>query len=344
MIIKPDPGQRVDAHAHAAPAADLLSRRVILRRMGAALVAAPLLPLLSCSTDSGRDADAAADGSGSDAATDSAAGDISSVAWATGGTAAMHDKASYPNPFATGSTSACALTCAMVVGPCYSAQSETIQDISYGYDGLPTRMYLQILDESCKPVPGAVVDVWHVSAAGKYSGDDSVNENVAFCTGNDSDFTSHLYFRGKQATDSQGVVFFDTCFPGWYAGRTIHIHMTVSVGDQAFVTTQLFFADTLTDEIIGGQPLYDTRGARDTTNQNDSVIASSAVGDYLFETAKMTDGAMLAWKTLILRTSLSEALCDAPGGSMGGAGPGGDGGPPGGGPMGGDGGGPPPRG
>jgi len=189
-------------------------------------------------------------------------------------------------------------------------------------------MYLQILDESCAPVSGAVVDVWHVSAVGKYSGNDSVNENVAFCTGNDSDFTSHLYFRGKQTTDSKGVVFFDTCFPGWYSGRTIHIHMTVSVGNQAYVTTQLFFADTLSDEIVGSQPLYDTRGARDTTNQNDSVISSSAVGDYLFETAKMTDGAMLASKTLILRTSLSESLCDVLGGSMSGGGPGGDGGPP----------------
>jgi protocatechuate 3,4-dioxygenase beta subunit len=305
---------------------ELISRRVILRRVGTALVAVPMLPLLTCNSNNLISA-------GTDAGTDAGAGsgDTSAIPWATGGTAAMKDKASYPNPFSAGSTSACVASCAMTLGPCYSAQSESIQDISYGYDGLPMRMYLQILDESCTPVPGAVVDVWHVSAAGKYSGNDSVNENVAFCTGNDSDFISHLYFRGKQTTDAKGVVFFDTCFPGWYASRSVHVHLTVSVGGQSYVTTQLFFADALDDEIIGTQPLYDTRGARDTTNQTDTVISGTAVGDYLFETEKMTDGAMLAWKTLILRSSLTESLCQAAGGSMG------TGGPPAG-----DGGGPPP--
>ena len=84
-------------------------------------------------------------------------------------------------------------------------------------------------------------------------------------------------------------------------------------------------------------------GARDTSNQNDGVISAAAVGDYLLSTQKMTDGAMLSWKTIVLLTSLSESLCAAPGGTMSGGGPGGDGGPPGGGP-GGDGGPPPGRG
>ena len=311
MTSKLDPDDRALTRVETSPAraGDAISRRVILRRMGAALIAAPLVPLLSCDQSNPANAGDAGTGAGGAAGADGAASaDSSGVSWATGGTAAMRDKTSYPNPFASGSTSACALSCAMTVGPCYSAQSETVQDISYGYDGLPTRIYLQILDESCNPLSGATVDVWHVSAVGKYSGNDSANENVAFCTGGDSDFTSHLYFRGKQTTDAKGVVFIDTCFPGWYSGRTIHIHMTVSVGDQAYVTTQLFFDDTLSDQIVATQPLYDTRGARDTTNQNDSVISSSAVGDYLFETAKMTDGAMLAWKTLVLRSSLSTTL------------------------------------
>jgi protocatechuate 3,4-dioxygenase beta subunit len=305
--------------------AELLSRRVILRRIGTALVAVPVLPLLSCATSDLAASDA---GTGNDTA---ATGDTSAIAWATGGTAAMKDKANYPNPFAGGvaAGASCALSCAMTVGPCYSSQSEVIQDISYGQNGLPMRMYLQILDEACAPVAGALVDVWHVSAEGKYSGNDSAHEDVAYCTGNDSNYTSHIYFRGKQTTDAQGVVFFDTCFPGWYAGRTVHIHFTVSVGGQAYVTTQLFFADALDDEIIASQPIYDARGARSTTNVNDGVISGATVSDYLFSTQKMTDGAMLAWKTLILRTSLSETLCDIGGGGAGG--PGGDGGPPGGG-------------
>jgi protocatechuate 3,4-dioxygenase beta subunit len=240
----------------------------------------------------------------------------------------MKDKASYPNPFVSGTPSTCSLTCEMTQGPCYDSASEEIQDISYGYTGLPLRVYLQILDEACQPVSGAVVDVWHVSPVGKYSGDDAANEDVAFCTGNDSDFTSHRYFRGKQTADASGVVYFDTCFPGWYTGRTIHIHLTIRVGGSAYVTTQLFFEDLLDDEIVGTQPVYDARGQRDTTNETDTVITAAALPDYLFTTERMTDGAMLAWKTLVLRSALSDSSCSIAGAGGSGGGDGGPLGPP----------------
>jgi protocatechuate 3,4-dioxygenase beta subunit len=272
---------------------------------------------------------AAATGAGGSATvvgSDAAAADAG--AWATGGTAAMIDKASYPNPFTTNADSTCAVTCELTEGPCYSSQSVEIQDISYGYAGLPLRLYFQVLDESCKPVSGATVDVWHVSPVGKYSGDDAANEDVAFCTGNDSDFMSHLYFRGKQTTDANGIVFFDTCFPGWYASRTIHIHLTISVGGKANVTTQFGFEDALDDEIVKTQPAYDTRGARDTTNTTDTVLPATDVVEYLFATRRMTDGAMLAWKTVVLRSALTASIC-SPSGSGGAGGPPGrrDGGP-----------------
>jgi protocatechuate 3,4-dioxygenase beta subunit len=322
-----------------------LSRRGALRALGVALAAVPVVKLLGCSSSAGEAttgastggaggaggaaSTASAGGAGGASTTASAGGADGGVAWATGGTASMTAKASYPNPFASGAPSTCALTCEMTQGPCYSSQSVEIQDISYGYDGLPTRMYFQVVDESCNPVAGAVIDVWHVSPVGKYSGDDAANEDVAFCTGNDSDFTSHLYFRGKQTTDAAGLAYFDSCFPGWYSSRTVHVHLTISIGGAAYVTTQLFFEDALDDEIIDTQPVYDTRGHRDTTNETDTVISASAVGDYLFQTEKMPDGAMLAWKTIVLRSSASETLCQAPGGSGGTGGPdGGMGGPP----------------
>jgi protocatechuate 3,4-dioxygenase beta subunit len=307
----------------------LLTRRMVLRGFGSAIAVAPIAALVGCSNDNALGGDAGPDagggGGGTDASTEAAATtDAASVPWATGGTAAMTGKASYPNPFAGGVTAtACALTCSATQGPCYSSQSVEMKDISYGYAGLPTRVVLQVLDESCMPVAGAVVDVWHVSAVGKYAGDDAAHENIAFCTGNDSDFTSHLYFRGKQTTDANGLVFFDTCYPGWYAGRTVHVHFTISVGGTASVTSQLFFDDTLNDDILNGQALYNSRGQRSTTNANDSVVAAASAPTYSFETQKMSDGALLAWKTIIVRAATSEALCTIPGGSGGGGGPGG---------------------
>jgi protocatechuate 3,4-dioxygenase beta subunit len=280
-----------------------LSRRTALRGLGAAAAALPLARILSACGGS----PAGAAGAGGTATTTTLAADAGG--WATGGTAAMTDKASYPNPFAGGAPTTCPLSCTMIEGPCYDSASVEIQDISYGYDGLPMAMVLQIVDDTCKPVAGAVVDVWHVSPVGKYSGDDTAHEDVAFCTGNDPDFTSHLYFRGKQTTDAEGLVTFYTCFPGWYPGRTIHVHLTISAFGAASVTTQLYFDDALDDAIVASQPLYDTRGARDTTNETDAVITPAAVSSYLFTTQRMSDGAMLAYKTVVLRASTSETLC-----------------------------------
>jgi protocatechuate 3,4-dioxygenase beta subunit len=211
----------------------------------------------------------------------------------------MTGKASYPNPFAGGATTTCAATGTLTEGPCYDAASETRQDISYGQPGLPTRMYFQVLDASCKPLAGAVVDVWHVAPTGKYSGDDTTNENVGFCTGNDSEYSSHLYFRGKQTTDANGVVFFDTCFPGWYASRTVHVHFTITVGSKS-LTSQYVFDDALDDAIVATQPIYDARGKRDTTNVTDSVVSASTYQQFMFQTERMADGAMLAWKAIVL--------------------------------------------
>jgi protocatechuate 3,4-dioxygenase beta subunit len=241
----------------------------------------------------------------------------------------------YTDPFTAGLGTSCALTCAATLGPCYAATLERM-DISEGHDGLPVRLAFLVVDESCMPVEGATVDIWHAAPEGLYSGDDASD----FCTSGDATARAARWFRGVQTTDSRGRVDFNTCFPGWYSSRTIHIHFTIRIDDTEFVTSQLFFDDALDDEIVNTQPLYDTRGPRDTTNQDDTVIAAGSAADYTFQTARMSDGAMLAWKTLVVRSSTASTLCNVPGGSGGPGGrEGGPGGPFGeGGPMG-----PPPR-
>jgi protocatechuate 3,4-dioxygenase beta subunit len=164
-------------------------------------------------------------------------------------------------------------------------------------------MYFQVLDTSCTPIAGATVDIWHVAPTGKYSGDDSPTENVAFCTANDTVYTSALFFRGKQTTDANGVCFFDTCFPGWYAGRTLHVHFIVTASGKSTLTSQFVFDDALVDAIVADQPLYKDRGSRTTTNQNDSVIKPAEAAGYAFTTQQMPDGAMLAAKTIIVSTT-----------------------------------------
>ncbi|MCP3142133.1 dioxygenase family protein [Pyxidicoccus xibeiensis] len=289
-----------------------LTRRRVLRGLGLTLAALPLARLaLACGE--GTDGDT---GTGIDAGTGSTG------SWATGGTAAMTLASSYPNPFTSGPGTPCALTCAATLGPCYATTIER-KDISEGHDGLPVRLALRVVDEACNPIQGASVDIWHTAPEGLYSGEDASD----FCTSGDATARAARWFRGVQTTDANGRVDFDTCFPGWYSSRTIHIHFTIRVNGSEYVTSQLFFEDDLSDDIVGNQPLYNTRGARDTTNQNDTVVSADAVSDYVFQTERMDDGAMLAWKTLVIRSSLSNAQCSIPGGS-GGGGPGGPGGPP----------------
>jgi protocatechuate 3,4-dioxygenase beta subunit len=239
----------------------MVTRRKVLQAIGVAPLAA-----VACtsSSDGGGDDD-------SSGAPDASPGpDADPDGWATGGTDAMTDQDSYPDPFEDGPGATCALTCAATLGPCY-ADTLDRKDISEGEDGLPVRMAFLVVDDNCQPVPNAIVDVWHTSANGFYSGSDA----SAQCTLGNADAESKRFFRGVQTTDARGRVDFDTCFPGWYSGRTIHIHFQVRVGGTEYLTSQLYWPDSLCDEIIDTQPIYSARGERKTTNATDGRYSSS---------------------------------------------------------------------
>lgn len=283
-----------------------LTRREALAGIGASAAAVPLAHLAGCTTTVASDAGGSDVPPGTDAP-GTAADAPAATEWASGGTASM--TGDYADPF--GASTSCALTCAMTLGPCY-ATTLTRQDISEGYPGLPVRLALRVLDEDCNPVEGAEVDVWHTRNSGLYSGEDASD----FCTTGDADARSHRYFRGVQVTDASGRVDFDTCYPGWYSSRTIHIHFQVRIGGSEHVTSQLFFPDTLTAEIFAAHPDYAGFGQPDTTNTSDTVLGSADATPYLLEWARQADGAMLAYKTVVVRRALTTSLCSVGGGGM----------------------------
>lgn len=253
-------------------------------------------------------ADSSGEGStaGSSGDADGSSGETGACAtiegWASGGTASMCGN--YPDPFTRGLGPTCELTCAATLGPCY-AQTIERKDISEGQPGLPVRLALKIVDVDCNPVADAEVDIWHTSADGYYSGDDA----SAMCTLGNPAAEAARWMRGVQITDAEGRVDFDTCFPGWYSGRTIHIHVQIRVGGNEMVTSQLFFEDTLADEIVASEPIYSDRGPRDTTNTNDNVIGGGDIDNVVLQTERQSDGAMLAWRALVLRSSTGAPLC-----------------------------------
>lgn len=291
---------------------------LLRRRVLAGLAAVPLVGLAGCGDDqqlaepggsggaggAGATSVSSSDGaststsasSSSDAATTSSGGE---VPWATGGTASMGD--AYPDPFTEAPGPACSIGCAATLGPCYAATLER-KDISEGVTGLPMRLALLVVDDTCAPVAGASVDVWHTSLTGLYSGEDA----AAACTQGDPAAKTQRFFRGVQSTDASGRVDFDSCLPGGYPGRTLHVHFTVRVGTQEYVTSQLFFPNELIDDVYATQPEYASLGAPPTSNAQDGIYFAENEVSW----AKMDDGVLLAWKVLVLRSSLADPLCN----------------------------------
>ncbi|MCB9795536.1 MAG: protocatechuate 3,4-dioxygenase [Alphaproteobacteria bacterium] len=233
--------------------------------------------------------------SGPDSGSDSGGG--SATGWATGGTAAL--AASYAVSF----DDDCAQTCELTLGPCY-AESVARKDVSEGIDGLPTRVSFRVVDTDCNPVEGAVVDIWHCAPSGLYSGDDAAQ----MCTDGDAVAEASRWFRGQQTTDAEGRVDFDTCMPGWYPSRAVHIHFQVLVGGQAYVISQFGFADEVLEDVFDTHPVYAPYGQPDTPNRADNILAQR-LDTHIFEWRQASDGALVVWKTLVIRGSLSESTC-----------------------------------
>jgi len=119
---------------------------------------------------------------------------------------------------------------------------------------------------ACVPLEGAVVDVWHCSADGVYSGID--REGTA----------DQHWLRGYQATDEFGVAQFLTVYPGWYNGRAVHIHFKIRTDPASDAryefTSQVFFDEAFTDTVYENEP-YNQRGRRTVLNENDGIFAQS---------------------------------------------------------------------
>ena len=155
----------------------------------------------------------------------------------------------------------CVLTPELTEGPYYIAGEKYRRDITEGRSGVPLLLRLRVVDAStCKPIAGAAVDIWHADALGVYSG---------FGAGR----RSRTFMRGIQKTGANGLARFRTVYPGWYQGRTVHIHVKVHVAGNVVHTGQLYFPDSLTDRVFRGRP-YSRRPHRTTRNASDFVFAN----------------------------------------------------------------------
>ena len=147
----------------------------------------------------------------------------------------------------------CTVTAEQTEGPFYFDVDKIRSDIREDRDGAELRLGVRVRDASdCTPIPDAVVDIWHCDAEGSYS-----EEPETYC-------------RGAQVTNREGIAEFTTVYPGWYPGRTVHIHGKVHLDSRTVLTTQFYFDDKESASVFVEDP-YPGESNRDGYNDSDGL-------------------------------------------------------------------------
>ena len=211
----------------------------------------------------------------------------------------------------------CSLMPEKTAGPFPLDQQFDRRDITEGVPGQPMRFGLRVLDESCKAVPGATIEIWHADSTGDYS---------AFIDHGDGKDAGPgtTFLRGTQTADNDGIVEFLTIYPGWYTGRAVHVHLRVHLADATVLTSQIFFGGDYTAGVYAAAP-YAQFGLPDTPNSADGIAGNPSAEGTLLHTAP-GDTAKGAGTVALLNLGIDPTARST--GAAGGPG----GGPPGGGP------------
>ena len=134
--------------------------------------------------------------------------------------------------------------------------------------GTPFRLTIalsRVENGQCHALAGAQVDIWHCDAQGVYSDVKDPGFNTI----------GQKFLRGYQITDPRGEGRFLTIYPGWYQGRTVHIHLKIRTAPQTKprfeLTTQMYFEDALSDRVFADPP-YADKGARLGRNEDDRIF------------------------------------------------------------------------
>jgi len=149
------------------------------------------------------------------------------------------------------------------------------QDIREDKSGTVINLKMKVvnIDDDCKPIPNARIDIWHCDKDGYYSG---FSNNGYLGTQNNFGKT---FCRGIQLTDENGEADFITLYPGWYPGRVTHFHFQVFLNSSLSATSQIAFPEEINTQVYN-TPLYSQHGQNPTKNTNDGVFNDSQNTQY----------------------------------------------------------------
>lgn len=150
------------------------------------------------------------------------------------------------------------------------------KDIKETKTGAPLKVTLKIIGtDNCQPMTNVRVNIWHCDKDGLYSG---YSEN------NNPGQAGLTYCRGYQFTDANGVVEFNTIFPGWYNGRICHIHFQVYVSSIYAAISQLTFPLTEKNNLYTANTNLYTKGVDPMTFAQDNIFSDG----YNYQLATLT--------------------------------------------------------
>jgi protocatechuate 3,4-dioxygenase beta subunit len=160
----------------------------------------------------------------------------------------------------------CLLTPQAVEGPFYLDPRLLRSDIREDRDGTPLAVNLQVVTlRDCVALPEARVDLWHADARGRYSGYPDQGDRGASTVG-------RTFLRGTQVADRTGRVAFRTIYPGWYPGRTPHLHVKVILGSRTALTGQIYFPDAVSEAVYAGSAYADRPRRGRIGNARDGLL------------------------------------------------------------------------
>jgi len=142
-------------------------------------------------------------------------------------------------------------------------------------EGASLLLGLVLVDAGGAPLSNGEIEVWHCDAAGRYSGyppplDPGTPPVTEAAAPRTEYLSTQTFLRGRQPTNARGAVEFNTIYPGWSPGRTVHIHLMAHTAECTY-TSQLYFPDETSDAVFTRGP-YRERPDRDTTNVNDEIF------------------------------------------------------------------------
>jgi protocatechuate 3,4-dioxygenase beta subunit len=180
----------------------------------------------------------------------------------------------------------CIVTPAMTDGPFFVDEKRSRSNLVMGESdaavasALPLSLVIGVFEVNgtmCTPLSGVQVDIWQANAVGVYS-------DIAPGVIQSVDTTGKQFLRGYQMTDDQGIVRFETIYPGWYMSRTIHIHFKlrmISGTSASEFTSQMFFDEAINAMVLAKPPYSSRSDTRSVLNDDDHIYNGTAMNGQL---------------------------------------------------------------